>query len=117
MDAAGNVHVVDNESDTDPGNSRVVELPAGSNTQKVMALTGLGEPTGVAVDAAGTVYVADDGKGARRPRVLKLAAGSNAPTVLPFTGLNGANGVAVDTASAVYVTDNQGNKVLKLAAG
>ena len=65
------------------------------------------------MDAAGNVYVIDDGNN----RVLKLAAGSTTPIVLPFTGLNSRSGVAVDTAGNVYVTDNSNNRVLKLAAG
>ncbi len=86
-----------------------------------LPFTDLRVPHGVAVDAAGNVYVADG----RTNRVLKLAAGSNTQTVLPFTGLDLAAGVvnestgsvAVDAAGNVYVTDTGHNKVLKLAAG
>jgi serine/threonine-protein kinase len=71
---------------------------------------------GVAVDGAGTVYVAD---GDSR-RVVKLAAGSSTQTELPFTGLGYTSGVAVDSTGAVYVTDYYGNefsRAIKLAAG
>ena len=40
-------------------NNRVVKLAAGSNAQEVLPFTGLSDPGGVAVDAAGTVYVTD----------------------------------------------------------
>jgi DNA-binding beta-propeller fold protein YncE len=76
----------------------------------VLPFTDLNAPAGVAVDAAGAVYVTDAGNS----RVLKLAAGAGAPTVLPFTGLNGPGGVAVDAAGAVYVTDAGNSRVLKL---
>jgi serine/threonine-protein kinase len=66
----------------------------------------------VAVDAAGTVYVADGGNG----RVLKLAAGATTQTVLPLGGLNSPVGVAVDSAGNVYATDSGNNRVLKLPA-
>ncbi len=84
-----------------------------SEPQTVLPFTVLTEPTGVAVDTAGSVYVTEY----VHSRVFKLAAGSNTPTVLPFTGLNEPQGVAVDTAGTVYAT-NLGNKqVLKFAAG
>jgi serine/threonine protein kinase, bacterial len=67
----------------------------------------------VAVDAAGSVYVADTDHN----RVLKLAAGSSTQTVLPFTGLRSPLGVAVDAAGNVYVTDRGNNRVVKLLAG
>jgi serine/threonine protein kinase, bacterial len=73
----------------------------------------LGDPDGVAVDSAGSVYVADSGNN----RVMKLAAGSQDPTVLPFTGLNRPAGLAVDGNRALYVSDQHNNRVLKLPAG
>ncbi|OBI90594.1 hypothetical protein [Mycobacterium sp. 1245805.9] len=77
------------------------------------------DPRGVAVDAAGNVYVADSSTN----RVLKVAIGSNTPTMLPFTGLklstgvvnNSIAGVAVDAPGNVYVVDSGNNRVLKLA--
>ncbi len=86
-----------------------------------LPFTGLHDPRGVAVDAAGNVYVADAGNN----QVLKLAAGSSTQTVLPFTGLQLSTGivnysiagVAVDAAGDVYVADSGNNRVVKLAAG
>jgi len=78
----------------------------------VLPFTGLGNPEGVAVDSAGTVYVTDYGY----RRVLKLAAGASTQTVLPFSDLNSPHGVAVDAAGTVYVTDYGNGRVLKLAA-
>jgi len=53
VDAAGNAYA------TDSGNRRVLKLARGSDTQTVLPFTDLGNPTGVAVDSAGTLYVAD----------------------------------------------------------
>jgi sugar lactone lactonase YvrE len=86
-----------------------------------LPFTDLRVPHGVAVDAAGNVYITDG----RTNRVLKLAAGSNTPTVLPFTGLDLSDGVintstgsvAVDAAGNVYVADTGNSRVLELAAG
>jgi serine/threonine protein kinase, bacterial len=80
--------------------------------QTVLPFTGLTYPSGVAVDAAGNVYLTDTWN----DRVLKLAAGSNEQTVLPFTGLKYPGAVAVDTAGNVYVADRN-DRVVKLAAG
>jgi serine/threonine-protein kinase len=65
VDTASNVYV------TDYWNSRVLKLPAGSNTAVELPFTGLSHPEAVAVDTAGNVYVADYGN----YRVLKLPAG------------------------------------------
>lgn len=79
--------------------------------ESVLPFTGLTDPSSVAVDAGGSVYLADT----RNDRVVKLAAESNEQTVLPFTGLKSPSGVAIDKAGNVYVTDS--NRVVKLAAG
>jgi sugar lactone lactonase YvrE len=85
------------------------------NREQEFALpfNGLHDPRGVAVDAAGNVYVVDSGNS----RVVKLAAGSSAQTVLPFNGLADPSGVAVDTAGNLYVSDPGHDRVVKLAAG
>src|SRR5262249_54744447 len=93
---------------TDMIDHQVVKLPPGSSKQAELPWPVTGMAFGVAVDAAGNVYIT--GKG----RVLKLAAGSDTQTVLPFPGLASPTGVAVDTAGSVYVTDT--GRVLKLPA-
>lgn len=84
-------------------------LPAYRNYSDITRV----DPYGVALDAAGNVYVAY----ARDNRVLKLAAGTNAAIELPFTGLNRPFGVGADAAGNVYVADTDNQRVLKLAAG
>lgn len=106
VDSNGALYVTD-------GADRVLKLPAGSSNPTVPPFTGLSKPTGVAVDGAGNLYVADTGNN----RVLKLAADSNTQSALSFTGLNNADGVAVDDAGNLYLVDRGNNRVLKLAAG
>ena len=77
-----------------------------------LAFTGLNNPSGVAVDGAGDVYITDSIDN----QVLKLAGGGP-QTVLPFTGLSDPIGVAVDGAGNVYVADYTNSRVVKLAGG
>ncbi len=89
----------------------MVKLSAGSTDQTVLPFTGLNQPSGVAVDRGGSVYITDWNNRV----VLKLPAGSNTQSVLPFTGLISPGGVALDAARTVYVTDNYHNRVVTLA--
>ncbi|MGV9821643.1 serine/threonine-protein kinase PknD [Nocardia xishanensis] len=95
------------------GGTSPTSIAAGYSSQIPLPFTGISLPTGVAVDAAGNVYVTDMGS----DRVLKLAAGASTPTPLPFTGLKNPQDVAVDTAGNVYVSDTSNDRVLKFAAG
>lgn len=116
VDAAGNAYGT-NGGGVDPGGGccipvRVVKSSAGSNAPTVLPFTDVLGVGGMAVDAAGNVYVGGHNQ------VLKLAAGSNTSTVLPLTGLNGLVDVAaVDSDGSVYVVDSEHNRVLKLTAG
>lgn len=75
-------------------------------------ITGLKEPAGLAVDAAGALYIADE----ENNRVLKLAPGAKSTVDLAFTGLITPQGVAVDSAGNVYVADTGNKRVLELPA-
>jgi sugar lactone lactonase YvrE len=81
-------------------------IGTGANIQATPALesaidSGLMTPSQVAVDAAGSVYVADAGLG----KVLKLAAGSGTPASIG-TGLTAPTGVAVDGSGDVFIADS-----------
>jgi serine/threonine-protein kinase len=107
LDSAGNVYV------TSQGMyGRVVKLSTDSKATTVLPFNGLYQPQGLAVDGAGTVYVADFNN-----RVISMAAGSNSQKELPFTGLNYPEGLAIDSQGAVYVADRGNSRVVKLAAG
>jgi streptogramin lyase len=101
--------------------SKENQLKADREKPFALPFTDLRAPHGVAVDAAGNVYVSDT----HAHRVVKLAAGTNTQTVLPFTGLDLCDnnieaalaGVAVDAAGNVYVADSCHNRVVELPAG
>lgn len=84
--------------------------PPVTDTPKPFSLNGFDEPRGVAVDAAGNVYVVDQAD----EQVVMVSPATGQRTVLPFTGLDQPEGVAVDAAGNVYVTDDDGPRVLAL---
>ncbi len=79
-------------------------------TQSTVVATGLHNPTGVAVDGGGNVYLSDPG----HSRVLKETLSAGAYTQSTVTSdLYAAYGVAIDGSGAVYVADSGNNRVLK----
>lgn len=87
---------------------QVVFGPGGAHT-KVGG--GYISPQGVAVDAAGNVYVTDIGL----QEVFKITPGGIQTTV--GTGLEVPEDVAVDGAGNVYITDSQADAVFKVTPG
>lgn len=133
VDAAGNLYVADTD------NSTIRKISAGgvvTTFAGVAQQTGTADgtggsalfnfPFGLAVDAAGNLYVADHGSSTIR----KITAGG---TVTTFAGSGGASGtadgqgtaarfdhpsaVSVDAAGNVYVIDTSNQTVRKITAG
>jgi len=69
-------------------------------TQTTVPTSGLQYPDGVAVDAAGNVFIADYVGG----KVVKVTPGG-VQTTVPATGLSAPIGVAVDGAGDVFIVD------------
>ncbi|CAJ0815220.1 NHL repeat-containing protein [Ralstonia flaminis] len=128
FDASGNLYVADQ------GNSMirkitpagVVSTLAGSTTRGFADGTGsaasFANPSGVAVDASGNVYVADYANNEIRKitpaGVVSTLAGSTTSGSADGTGsaasFNGPYGVAVDAGGNVYVADVFNNMIRKL---
>lgn len=93
----------------------VVEIPANEGTQTVLYSNEGSAPTGVAVDAAGDVFVADPALSS----VLEISPNnSNNPISIGYPDNWGQpQSVAVDAAGDVYVTDIGNSKVIEVPPG
>lgn len=131
VDAAGNVYVAD------AGNNRICVVSPSGNTRTLAGNGNAGSnngagtsatfnnPTGVAVDAAGNVYVAD-----MLNNLIRKVAPNGTTTTLAGNGEMGSkdgldtaarfyfpNSLAVSTSGIVYVTDDINNLVRAIMPG
>lgn len=89
---------------------------AASWTYPMTDITGLesfNNPTGIAVDATGNIYVADTGNN----KIKKMSSDGTWSDISGTGGFNAPQGIAVDNAGTVYVTDTGNNKIKKLPSG
>ena len=93
VDAEGAVYA------TDRSDARVLKLAPGAERAVALSFAGLSNHHGVAVDAAGNVYVADS---VEDGRILKLTSQGEV-SYLP--GLQNPCGISIDATGALYVTD------------
>ncbi|MGO9261719.1 MAG: hypothetical protein ACLQU1_36265 [Bryobacteraceae bacterium] len=122
LDRAGNLYVAD------PGNGRIRRI-APDGAISTIAGDGvwgdrgdggpavdahLGTVSGIAVDSAGDVYIADQG---RRNRIRVISTGGNINTLPASTSLNlqGMAGLATDSQGNLYVADYAGNRVIEIS--
>ena len=128
VDAAGNVYVADNGNDlirkvTPAGQ---VSTFAGSGQPGKSDGTGtsasFNSPFGIAIDAAGNVYVADSGN-----NLIRKITPDGAVTTIAGSGSKGANdatgkaasfntpsGIAIDKLGNIYVADENNNLIRKI---
>jgi len=74
--------------------------------------TGLNQPSGVAVDGSGNVYIADTNNNA----IEEWSAPAQAVSTLISTGLNRPSGVAVDGSGNVYIADTSNGAIKEWSA-
>jgi serine/threonine protein kinase, bacterial len=133
VDAAGNVYVADNlySMIRKISPSGVVTTLAGSSN-KTGCTDGTGtaatfwNPLGIAVNASGTIYVADEHNNVIRQIspsgvVTTLAGNSHVQGYVDGVGINALfnspSGIAVDRQGYIYVTDSRNNMIRKIDPG
>ncbi len=82
--------------------------PGAQTTVNTTASYPLSQPKGATVDAAGDVFISDNGN----QRVVKVAANGTVSTV--GFGLNYPQGLAVDGAGDLFIADNNLNEVVEV---
>ncbi len=115
VDSLGNIYVADPNA---AGGAIVVLPPGGGDLATVPTAVfpkvvgaGLNSPSGVAVDAAGNVYVSDSSTNS----VIEIPSGSGAsavPFALNFPGVNAPGGLALDANGNLYVADTGNKQIL-----
>jgi trimeric autotransporter adhesin len=127
VDQAGNLYIADqlNNRIRKVSNGVIASVAWGETSLgKNSPATKLNGPTGVAVDVAGNLYIADSGNN----RIRKLTngamttvagGGSNLGDSGPATRaqLDSPSGVAVDSAGNVYIADTDDNRIRKVENG
>jgi serine/threonine-protein kinase len=98
-------------------NEGVLKLPPGAKQAVSVGFTGVEFAVSGGVDAAGNVYVADDGSTSGSPGRVQKRTPAGAQTELPFSGLGKEDRLAVAADGTVYVADHSHNRVVKLAPG
>ena len=95
-------------ADRPSGNNRVVEIPAGGGPQTTI-ISGLDNPSGVTVDAAGDVFVADFDNN----RVVEVPAGGGPQTIV-VGGFYSPFDMAVDGAGNIFIVDWNDSRVVEV---
>ncbi|MGA2434989.1 MAG: BACON domain-containing carbohydrate-binding protein [Bryobacteraceae bacterium] len=131
VDVAGNVYIADSWNDRIRKVSQgIITTVAGTSVQAYggdggpAAIATLSDPSGVAVDSSGSIFIADTANGRVRKvanGIITTVAGDGGQSYSgdggPATsaGLSNPAAVAVDAAGAIYIAD--GNRVRKVAGG
>jgi len=122
LDSAGNLYIAD------PDNYVIRKVSSGGTITTFAGSNALGaggtgdhglatsaqlsKPTGLALDAAGNLYIADTGNSR-----IRMVAASNSYITTLSTGsavLSSPKGVAVDAAGRVYIADTDNCRILKV---
>ena len=97
---------------SDLSNNRVVTYNLNSGVTAVRVSTGLSNPVGMAVDASGNLYVANENPAVAS--VVKYSGGGVTTTLSAIPGVATPWGIAVDASGSVLVADNANGKIVRI---
>jgi len=132
VDESGNIYVADSGNKTGiikiTAGGGDLQVPSGSSAVPspvtVLPFNGqsIATPAGIAVDAAGNLYVTDAGNQKSTPTVspaiYAIPSGSGSasvPFALTLPGLGSPAGIALDATGNIYVADSSNNQVVEIA--
>ena len=88
-----------------------MKVPANGGPQTTVPTTGLLHPAGLALNAAGDLFVADF----VNDRVVKVPTGGGSQTTVPTTGLSQPTGLALTSGGGeLYISDSGNDRVVKV---
>jgi sugar lactone lactonase YvrE len=122
VDSSGNVYVADSGNSTGiikitAGGGDLQVPSGGTSVPSAATVIGFGtapinSPSGIAIDAAGDLYVSDNSSNIVEEIPSATGPGSE-PFALGFTGLSSPAGVAIDSSGNVYVADPGNSRVVE----
>jgi sugar lactone lactonase YvrE len=117
VDSKGNIYVADNQAsggviiELPPGGGDLVNVPGAIFPGPQPSSANLLSPNGVAVDAAGNVYVSDNSLN-QIYEIPTATGASGTPFALNFPSVSSPAGLALDSSGNLYVADSGNNQVL-----
>jgi len=131
MDKAGNIYITDNDRIRKINKSNIINSIAGGGTVNPgdgspATSVVFGNPTGVAIDDSGNIYIADAGYNTidkvDTKGIMHIIAGTG---VAGYSGdsitarnseLSNPTGIAIDSSGNLFIADNANNRIRKLCA-
>ncbi|MGB6719529.1 MAG: choice-of-anchor D domain-containing protein, partial [Terracidiphilus sp.] len=117
LDSAGDLFIADEFGQRVVEVPDVAENPSGAGATAIAPMVNgqsFYQPYGVAVDAAGDLFIADAGN----DRIVEVPGGGGAPTAFDPTvnggGLSDPIGIALDAAGDLFIADSLNNRVVEV---
>ncbi len=94
---------------TSTGSNTIFKYSPGVNNGITITLNGLATPSGIVVDGANTLYVAD-----QTNNIIVSYSATGVQGTVPTSPLNGPSQLAVDGTGALYIADTGNGRIVKI---